>query len=281
MSDTTTTGIREWPAVRTPLKMEEAAQRIIRVTPKTLRRAMTAIQKKETGKGVTKNVQVLAVAELYLHTGKGAQILAGEIYDRIGYNEAKRESLKFPLEDEESLAKAAKPRKAKPKKFKPKEMSDADLDKVFRETVKKVNITKCGPIPKSVLKPLFDELKNRGLAPTGAIRSELFANALKFGSFADFIQRAQAADHWPFILPRMQGKRPIDATTARKRDWKLGELHFITLEQWQSLLAAALVIEREISNSIQIAEALEKETAAGTPKVSGKKWGSMRMHNKD
>jgi hypothetical protein len=276
MSDTTAAGIQEWPAVRTPLKMEEAAKRIIRVTPKTLRRAMTAIQKKETGKGVTKNVQVLAVAELYLHAGKGAQILAGEIYDRIGYNEAKRESLKFPLEDEESLAKAAKPRKAKPK-----EMSDADLKKVFKENVQKANSTKSGPIPKSVLKPLFDELKNRGLAPIGSIRCEPFANALKFGSFSDFIQRAQAADHWPFILPRMQGKRPIDATTARKRDWKLGELHFITLEQWQSLLAAALVIEREISNNIQIAEALEKETAAGTPKVSGKKWGSMRMHNKD
>lgn len=257
----------EWPSPRTPLRIGKAA-RLIGRHKKTIERARKAIQNNETGKGVTTDNQVLAIAGLYAEHGKGAVILAAEIYEALGYTKAKLQKMKLPEPE------IRDPDKPKPKKV--WEMTDTELRDALKTDAKRFNGPKGGPVPYPRMRAVYRELRDgHGIIVQGSIKNVPFHLALGFKSLADFLRKATGNACYPFIL-LPDKRRPVDLLSSKKRHRRLGEIAFLTLEQWQEKMASALADERGAERATGEDAVLEEGTGQGKPRADGSKWRGPR-----
>lgn len=247
----------EWPTPRTPLRIGEAAKLIGR-NKKTLERAREAILNNETGKGVTTDKSVLRVAGLFADRGKGGIVLAGEIYEALGYTKEILEKMGLPD------SAPAKPKN--PKKKQPREMTGDELQEALKKDAERFNGPLGGPVPYQRMRAVYRELRDRcKIIVQGSIKSVPYDQALGFKSLSDFLRKALGQDVYPFIIPPNNG-RPIDLLSSKKKQRRSGMLAFLTLEQWQERMALAIASEqgREKAGS----EAAELSAITGEGKVS-------------
>ncbi len=262
MADATTKWPDEWPTPRMPLRIGMAG-RLIGRSKKTIERARKAILNKETGKGVTTDQQVLAIARLYAEHGKGAIILAAEIYKALGYTKTKLKTLKLP-EMEVRATNTDKPKK-------PWQMSAEELKAALKKDADRFNGPLGGTVPYARMRAVYRELRDgHDIVVQGSIKNVSYHLALGFKSLADFLRKAMGNACYPFIL--LPGKRrPVDLLASKKKHRRLGELAFLTLDQWQAKMAEALADERGAERATSENTTLDKETGQGTPRPDGKK----------
>jgi len=267
MTNATTQWPDEWPTPRMPLRIGMAA-RLIGRHKKTIERARKAIMANEAGKGVTTDQQVLAIARLYAERGKGAVILAAEIYEALGYTQAKLKKMKLP-EMEVRKTDAAKPKK-------PWQMTAKELKDALEKDAHRFNGPLGGTVPYTRMRAVYRELRDgHNIVVQGSIKNVPFHRALGFKSLADFLRKATGTACYPFIL--LAGKRrPIDLLSSSRTHRRLGELAFLTLEQWQEKMADALADERGAEYAKGEAPVIGEETKQGTPRPDGKKWRGPR-----
>ncbi|MEI7430591.1 MAG: hypothetical protein WCL27_09050 [Betaproteobacteria bacterium] len=259
--------LAEWPSPRTPLRIGDAA-RVIGKSKKTLERARDAIRNGEVGKGVTTDEQVLKVAGLYAPLGKGAVVLAAEIYTALGYTEEKLRTFNLP----EPKPKAS----GKPKKKAVWEMTAEELSEALRKDAERFDGPLGGPVPYTRMRAAYRELRDGyRIEIQGTIKNIPFAKALGFKSLADFLRKGSETDCYPFVIPLDHG-RPIDLLSSKKKHRRLGDIVFLTIEEWQKMMAKVMAAERGLEEGTRVADELDVETAQGKPSPERKRKGTLR-----
>ena len=226
----------EWPSPRVPMRIGEAA-RVLAISKKTLERARQTLHEEvrkdgKLPKGVTKDNAVRAVAKLF---EEKAVVLAADIYAALGYTAEKLKELNLPEPKRREPAK---------KKIKPWQMTDDELTSALKKDAERFNGPLGGPVPYTRMQAIYRELRDgRHITIPGMIKNVPFERALGFKSVADFFRKAGPADCYPFIIPLDQG-RPIDLLSSKKKHRRLGDIVFLTIEEWQKKMADAMAVER-------------------------------------
>jgi len=250
-----------WPPPDALLKIEEAAV-IVKVSRDTLERVRDALMANPRAVPKVRNAQSLDVGRLYAKVGRGATVQAEKIYKALGINTSALPNQPPPT--------TAKPKTPKPKSAGIQSLTDKELLEDFRKAVQRASASLGGPAPLKKIRDMYDELVGRGLPQQGMLHGTALSRIGRFASLGDFFKRATGRDRWPFILPRAGG-RPVDLLSAKLRDWRLGDLAFLSVEEWHGHMAVALSAERSLEHARKEAAAMKRATARAAAKEAAAK----------
>lgn len=289
--------VEAWPRIK-PLPIENAAA-MIGVARETLERICKRLEINPDEKINTRNSLSIPVAKLYLTVGRNGVVVADKLYKLLNTSPEEILGVVVAREQEEAEIKRQKEAKqkasGKEKKQRnalmpvpsPEELDQLSLGQLKEDWTSAVN-RDTGARPWGLLRSLAAALGRKGQRISCrldgiAISSFAVSQLANFECFADFLRVANPQDRWPFIVPDRTDHFPIDLLSARPEDFESGVCFMLTMEQWHTLNAQSLSernnLELVLATHTELDE--DDQIKSGTPKLSGKKWGSQRMSNKD